>query len=217
MSQRIAVAGVVVTGLAVAGVAASLGTAALDASRPPAVCPRLNDFVRVEFGDWGGEGTPIPARRGFALAGSEGANRPGGFMIFGSATAATATTDRACRRTRVLANPSRERLSKPFLYRRTKSGYTYFEASDRTRLFGERLRAPGHIGDPLTNREAWGVSFRCAARGPVTIVIVDSRDAAGRVVGSYFSARVGRELLGTAVLRRAGNSFFRVSRRCEQL
>jgi hypothetical protein len=48
-------------------------------------------------------------------------------------------------------------------------------------------------------------------------VIVDSRDQAGRVVGSYFSARVGRELLATAVLRKRGDSFFRVSRRCEQL
>jgi hypothetical protein len=213
MSKRVAVAGVVLAGLAVA----SLAAAARDASRPPAVCPRFDEFVRLEFGEWGGAGTSIPARTGFALAGSKGANRPGGFMIFGSATAASATTDRACRRTRVLPNPSRERLSRPFLYRRTESGNVYFVAGDGTTLPGERLRPPGHNTDPLTNRQAWGVSFRCAAGAAVTIVIVDSRDRAGRVVGSYFSARVGRELLATAVLRRGGDSFFRVSRKCEQL
>ena len=213
MSKWIAVAGVVLAGLAFA----TLALAARDASRPPAVCPRFDEFVRLEFGDWGGAGTPIPTRRAFALAGSTGANRPGGFMIFGSATAASATTDRACRRTRVLPNPSRARLSQPFAYRRTESGNAYFVAGDGTTLVGEALRPPGHSTDPLTSREAHGVSFRCAVGAAVTIVIVDSRDRAGRVVGSYFSARVGRELLGTAILRRDGDSLFRISRRCEQL
>lgn len=183
-----------------------------DASRPGVLCPRLDTAVQIEFGDWGGEGTGIKRER-FALAGSKGANRPGGFMIFGSATPTRATTDRACRRTLVQPDPSRQRLSRPISYRRTSNGNAYFVASDGGQIPGERLHSGGI--DPVISRMAWGVSFRCTVGTGVTILIIDSRDRAGRVVGSYFSVRLGRELLATAVLRQQGESFFRISSRCE--
>lgn len=202
-----------VTTLAAAAVVPSFAPAGRDASRPPVACPRLLDKVWIDFGEWGGPGTGI-ARERFALTGSKGANRPGGFMIFGSATPTRATTDRACRRTSVLPNPSRQRLSRPFTYRRTSNGNVYFAASDGRQVPGERLH-PGGV-DPVISRLAWGITYSCLVGTRVTVLITDSRDRAGRVVGSYFSARVGRELLATAVLREQGESFFRISSRCEQ-
>jgi hypothetical protein len=182
-----------------------------DASRPTVLCPALKDAVDVAFGAWGGEGTQI-RREQFALAGNEGANRPGGYMIYGSATPTRATTDQACRRAVARPNPDRRRLSGPFSYRKAGQN-VYFAARDGTRLIPEWLIL-GTID--FTDRMRFGVRFRCPVRSAITILITDSRDRAGRVVGTYFSVRVGRELLATAVLRQQGESFFRISSRCDQ-
>jgi hypothetical protein len=214
MTKRIAAVLVLAAGLGAATAAPHVASAADDASHPPAICPRLDGFVQLEFGEWDGPLSSSPRER-FALAGSEGANRPGGLMMFGFATAARATSDRACRLTRVRPNPSLARLSQPFVYRRTGTGNAYFTGRGGTVLAGERLRPPGH-SEAFAQRNPWGVRFRCAVGARVTVLMVDSRDRAGRVVGTYFSARVGREMLATATLRTRGESFFRISRRCDR-
>lgn len=206
-----------------AGVAAALAVVAaavalpasgnLGASSPTVACPLLIGTVDVEFGLWGGGDSHRPRER-FALAGSYGAgNRTGGFMVYGSATPTRATTDRACRRTRARPNPTTRRLSKPHTYRTTSNGNPYFIAPDGAVLAGEFIY---HHNFTPASGLALGLSFRCPVPSGVTVLIADSRDRSGRVVGSYFSARLGRELLATAVLRRHGASTFRISNRCER-
>jgi hypothetical protein len=181
-----------------------------DASSRSVLCPRITRIFEIGFGKWGGEGTSIK-REFFALAGGDGANRPGGYLTYGLATATRADTDRACRPARLRPNPSRRRLSKPFRYRETANGNVYF--SGGRQLVADRL-VWGAID--ATDRQSYGVRFRCASGGEFAVLITDSRDRAGRVVGTYFSVRFRHELLATAVLREQGDSFFRISSRCQQ-
>lgn len=183
-----------------------------DASSPSVVCARSTRTFEIGFGKWGGAGTSIK-HEFFALAGGDGANRPGGYLNYGLATPTRADTDDSCRRTTLRPNPSRRRLSKPFQYRETPNGNVYFTGSGGRRIVAERV-SWGTID--ATDRESYAVRFRCAFGTRLAVLITDSRDRAGRAVGSYFSVRFGRELLATAVLREQGQSFFRISSRCEQ-
>jgi hypothetical protein len=194
------------------------GAATLPASAPaePAastasvICTRITRTFEIGFGKWGGPGTGTRSEF-FALAGGTGANRPGGYLMYGLATPTRADTDDSCRRTRLRPNPSRRRLSKPFRYRETSSGNVYFTGEQQ--LFAEQI-SWGTID--ATDRQSHGVRFRCAGGRRFAILISESRDRAGRVVGTYFSVRFGRELLATAVLRERGDSFFRISSRCQE-
>jgi hypothetical protein len=181
-----------------------------EASSPSVVCTRITRIFEIGFGKWGGDGTSIK-REFFALAGGDGANRPGGYLTYGFATPTRAGTDGSCRRASPRPNPSRRRLSKPFRYAETPNGNVYFRGGRQ--LIADRL-VWGAI-DP-TDRQSYGVRFRCASGGRFAVLITDARDRAGRVVGTYFSVRFGRELLATAVLREEGESFFRISSRCQQ-
>jgi hypothetical protein len=183
-----------------------------DASSPSVVCTRITRTFEIGFGKWGGAGTSIKSEF-FALAGGAGANRPGGYLNYGLATPTRADTDDSCRRTTLRPNPSRRRLSKPFRYRETSNGNVYFIGSGGRQIVAERV-SWGTID--ATDRDSDAVTFRCAFGGRFAVLITDSRDRAGQVVGSYFSVRFGRELLATAVLREQGQSFFRISSRCEQ-
>jgi hypothetical protein len=183
-----------------------------EASTPSVVCARITRTFEIGFGKWGGAGTSIKSEF-FALAGGTGANRPGGYLNYGFATPTRADTDDSCRRTTLRPNPSRRRLSKPFRYRETSNGNVYFVGSGGRQIIAERV-SWGTID--ATDRESDAVRFRCAFGGRFAVLITDSRDRAGHVVGSYFSVRFGRELLATAVLREQGASFFRISSRCEQ-
>lgn len=200
--------------LALLGATASVPASAParpDASSPGVVCSRITRTFEIGFGKWGGPGTSIK-RELFALAGGAGANRPGGYLTYGFATPTRADTDDSCRRATLRPNPSRRRLSKPFRYRETPNGNVYFIGSGG-RLFAEEV-SWGTID--ATDRESSAVRFGCSFGGRLAVLIADSRNRAGRVVGSYFSVRSGRELLATAVLREQGESFFRISSRCQQ-
>lgn len=198
------------------GVVASMvpasAPARTDASVPSVVCARVTRTFEIGFGKWGGSGTSIK-REFFALAGGDGANRPGGYLTYGFATPTRAATDGSCRRTTPRSKPSRGRLSKPFSYRETANGNVYFRGGGGRQLIADRL-SWGTIDE--TDRMSVGVRFRCAFGTRLAVLITDSRDRSGRVVGSYFSVLFGRELLATAVLREQGESFFRISSRCEQ-
>jgi hypothetical protein len=197
----------------VAATAAVAGSAPAtsDVSTASVVCTRISRTFEIGFGKWGGAGTGTKSEF-FALAGGTGAKRPGGYVTYGLATPTRADTDDSCRPARLRPNPSRRRLSRPFRYRETSNGNVYFTGSGG-RLIADRI-SWGTID--ATDRESVGVRFQCASGGRFSVLITDSRDRAGRVVGSYFSVRFGRELLATAVLREQGQSFFRISSRCEQ-
>ena len=184
-----------------------------DASRPPVACPRLSETVWIEVGEWGGAGTTLRRER-VALVVSQDANRRGGYIVYGSATPTRADTDQFCRPTAVRREPDRRRLSKPFYYRRTSNGNAYFTTRGGDVLPGDFLHRRSY--DVVTDRHAHGLTYICPVGRAVTILIADSRDRNGRVVGTYFSVRLGRELLATAVVRKRGESFFRISSRCEQ-
>lgn len=183
-----------------------------EAASPSVVCARITRTFEIGFGKWGGQGTSIKAEF-FALAGGAGADRPGGYLTYGLATPTRAATDQSCRRTTLRPNPSRRRLSKPFRYRETSNGNVYFRDGGGRQLIADRI-SWGTIDE--TDRLSVGVRFRCAFGARLSVLITDSRDRSGRVVGSYFSVRFGRELLATAVLREGGGSFFRISSRCKQ-
>jgi hypothetical protein len=197
----------------IAGTAAVPGSAPArsDASTSSVICTRISRTFEIGFGKWGGPGTGTK-NEFFALAGGTGASRPGGYVTYGLATPTRADTDDSCRRVRLRPNPSRRRLSKPFRYRETSNGNVYFTGSGG-RLIADRI-SWGTID--ATDRESVGVRFQCAFGGRFAVLITDSRDRAGRVVGSYFSVRFGRELLATAVVREQGESFFRISSRCQE-
>jgi hypothetical protein len=209
LSRRRAFLLALLTGAATVPASAPAGP---EASSPGVACARITRTFEIGFGKWGGAGTSIK-REFFALAGGDGANRPGGYLNYGLATPTRADTDASCRRTTLRPNPSRRRLSKPFRYRETSNGNVYFAGGGARQLVADRLWW-GAI-DP-TDRESYGVRFRCASGGRFAVLITDSRDRAGRVVGTYFSVRRGRELLATAILREEGESFFRISSGCEQ-
>ncbi|MEX2210665.1 MAG: hypothetical protein WD689_02740 [Gaiellaceae bacterium] len=204
MTTRIGSA-LAVLGVAVALTATALGRA--PAAHAPAVCPRFDPAFRLEFGAWGGPGTPLPKRELFAAAVTRGSDRAGGHMIWGSATPTKATVDPACRPARLAARPIETRLSKPYTYR--VSGHSgWVKAPNGDRLFLERVERT--TSDPRVTRGALAVSFKCVASGPVTVAMTNSGG------GTYFTVRIRRELYATAAVRPNDEFTFRVSNRCER-
>ncbi|MEX2212095.1 MAG: hypothetical protein WD689_10085 [Gaiellaceae bacterium] len=172
----------------------------------PSICTRFSAAFWIEFGVWGGPGTPHRLREHFALVGSRGASRPGGYVIYGSATPTRVARDASCRPTRLAANPDDRKLSQPYSYR--PAGDNVYFTRGRDRLLGTQLHIRSF--DAVVQHDAVGVTFICAVPGEVTVFMTEVAD------GQYFSARIGRELFGTAVLRTGRPSTLRISKRCEQ-
>ncbi len=175
-----------------------------------AVCPRLLPFVEFAFGMWGGPGTSL-RREPFAALGSRGADRPSGYVIFGSVTPTRTYLDRACLLS-PLPTAGTAALSKPHTYRRAGEN-AYFEAADGERLIGSRLHQ--RSVSPLHLREANGITFSCPTQTRVQIRVRESKSGS-RVPGAALRVVHGREVLGLAVVRRDGQSTLRVSKRCEE-
>jgi hypothetical protein len=175
------------------------------ASHAPATCPRLDPVFTLEFGAWGGPGTPLPRRELYAAAVTRGSDELGGHMIYGSATPTKATVDPACRPTRLAPRPSEARLSGVYRYRvvghsgtfRSPSGdVVYLEPVDRTTF------------DPGVTRGALAATFKCFVPGRVTVAMTNSKG------GTFMTVRIGRELYATAAVRPSDDFTFRVSKRC---
>lgn len=179
------------------------------ASAAPALCRLLDETLVLEFGSWGGAGTL--RREQFAAAGSAGAARGGGWVIYGAATPTRAETDRGCRRAARWPAPSKRALTGAYRYRRTSEGATYFRTPEGERLIGDRLHRRSI--DVIASRLAFGVGFACLRRGPVLVRVTDVRSG-GRTVGSRLVVGVRTEVVAEAVVRDAGESFFRVARDC---
>jgi hypothetical protein len=176
------------------------------ASARRVVCPRLQPYVELAFGMWGGAGTSL-RREYFAVVGSWGAKKPGAYVIFGSASANRAQTDAACARTSISPGASQTTLSKPFVYRRAGAN-AYFRAAKGEQLIGELLHR-GSLSE-LHLREPNGVSFEC----PTTSrVIVETRAMTG---GNELRVSHGTALLAVASVRSDGASSFRISNRCQR-
>jgi hypothetical protein len=164
-------------------------------------CPRLSDTVNLAFGVWD------QRRTQFALVGSRGVNREGGYVILGAGTETGATTDRLCRRSAPPRNASQARLSKPYVYKKAQDN-VYFQASDGERILGDLL----HVRSVtvVARRGALGVEYHCVVGSGVTVRVRELRG------GAELRVFDGRQALATAVVRRQGQSSFRVSDRCEE-
>jgi hypothetical protein len=181
------------------------------ASRPPAVCPRLLLEVEFAFGMWGGPGTPLQ-REQFAAVGSSGADKPGGYVIFGSATPTKAYRDPVCQRSSVPQGIQSTGLAQIYRYR-VAGGNAYFIGVDGDRIVGELLHP--RTASTLHLREPSGVAFSCPTSGRVTVRLKDIRQG-GRSVGTELRVFDSRRLLGLAAVRRSSASYFRVARSCVQ-
>ena len=190
--------------------AAALAASALGGStvsHEPVVCPRLDASFDLEFGAWGGPGTGLAKRELYAAAVTRGANRLGGYMIYGSATPTRAVTDPACSATPLASSPSASRLSGSYTYR--LSGHSgWFAAPNGERLFLELVNRTSL--DPKVTRGALALTFKCIVPGRLTVAMSNIRG------GTFFTARIGRELLATAAVRSNNDFTFRVSKRCER-
>lgn len=177
------------------------------AARAPVVCPRLDPAFLLEFGAWGGPGTPLATRELYAAAVTRGSDQEGGHMIYGSATPTKATTDPACRPTRLAARPIESRLSGRYTYRLTGHSGFFRSPSGETVFLKPVSRT---TFDPRITRGALAASFKCFVPGKVTVAMTNSRG------GTFFTARIGRELYATAAVRPNDDFTFRVSKRCRR-
>lgn len=187
------------------------GPVAFDASRPPFVCPRLRPAVELAFGMWGGPGTSLQ-REQFALVGSWGADRYGGYAIFGAATPTKAYRDPACARSSMPSGAGSGGLAQVYRYRKAGNN-AYFVGADGDRIIGELLH-PRTIS-ALHVREPSAVGFTCVTTGRVIVRLKDVKEGA-RSVGTEMRVFDARKLLGVAVVRKSGASYFRVAGSCTQ-
>jgi hypothetical protein len=185
---------------AIALVGAAAGGA--PASHAPAICPRFDPGFRLEFGTWGGPGTSIPRHELYAAAVTSGSSKNSGRLAYGSATPTKATVDSACRATRLAANPSYQRLSGRYRWRRVGRSGVFRTPSGDT-LYLEP--ATGVTYDP---RGAQAVTFLCVVPGRVTVAMANSGG------GTFMTVRIGRELYATAAVRPDNDFTFRISQRC---
>jgi hypothetical protein len=184
------------------------GPVGFDASRPPFVCPRLRPTVDLAFGLWGGPGTSLQ-REQFAVVGSWGADKYGGYAIFGAATPTKAYRDPACARSSGDAGGS-VRLAQVYRYRKAGNN-AYFVGADGDRIIGELLHP--RTASALHVREPSGVNFTCPTTGRVIVRLKDVKEGA-RSLGTEMRVFDARKLLGIAVVRRSGASYFRVAASC---
>jgi hypothetical protein len=178
-------------------------------ARGTALCPRPV-ALRLEFGSWS-EPRPGSPHEFFAAVWTRGGRGPGGLDIYAAVTPAASRLNRLCKRIvqRGLSSPAA--LRAPFAYRLTDSGNAYFVDAG-----GAVTPGSPHwcCVDPIAQRHASGVIFAC----DVAQRVVVHTHPLERQGGQYLSVRTqrSRKLLALAILKRSGESSFRVSKSCQQ-
>jgi hypothetical protein len=177
-------------------------------ARGTAVCPHPI-ALRVEFGAWS-EPRPGSPHEFYSAVWTRGGRGAGGLDIYATATAAVPRINRLCRRVARRGGTSQAALRAPLFYRFTDSQNAYFVDAAGT----ETAASPTHRGsvNPIADRHPFGVRFQCDV---TQRVVVHTHALAGQG-GHYLSVRTerSRKLLALAILRRAGDSSFRVARSC---
>jgi hypothetical protein len=178
-------------------------------ARGTAFCPRPV-ALRLEFGSWS-EPRPGSPHEFFAAVWTRGGRGPGGLDIYAAITPAASRINRVCKRIvqRGLSSPAA--LRAPLTYRLTDSGNAYFVDSSGTVTPGSPHWC---CVDPIAQRHASGVIFAC----DVAQRVVVHTHPLERQGGHYLSVRTqrSRKLLALAILKRSGESSFRVSKSCSQ-
>lgn len=178
-------------------------------ARGTALCP-LPAALRFEFGSWS-EPRPGSPHEFFAAVWTRGGSGEGGLDIYAAVTPTTSRINRLCKRIVQRGVSSPRRLGAPFAYRITDSGNAYFvDPSGAVTPGSPHTRSV----DPIAARNAIGIAFDCniAQR-----VVVHTHPLA-RQGGQYLSVRTqrSRNLVAVAILRRSGESSFRVSKGCRK-
>jgi hypothetical protein len=178
-------------------------------ARGTALCPRPL-ALRLEFGSWS-EPRPGSPHEFFAAVWTRGGRGAGGLDIYAAVTAGQSRIDRLCKRIVQRGVSSPAALRPPITYRLTDSGNAYF-------VDAHGAVTPGSphwcCVDPIAQRHASGVIFAC----DVAQRVVVHTHPLERQGGQYLSVRTqrSRKLLALAILRRSGESSFRVWRSCQQ-
>jgi hypothetical protein len=177
-------------------------------ARGTALCPAPLG-LRIEFGAWS-EPRPGSPHEFYAAVWTRGGRGAGGLDIYATATAAVPRINRLCRRVARRGGTSQAALRAPLFYRFTDSQNAYFVDAAGT----ETAASPTHRGsvNPIADRHPFGLRFQCEV---TQRVVVHTHALAGQG-GHYLSVRTerSRKLLALAILRRSGDSSFRVSRSC---
>jgi hypothetical protein len=205
-----------VTPLIIASLALSLvggGTSASEqlpgVARGTVLCPRPI-ALRLEFGAWS-EPRPGSPHEFYAAVWTRGGRGAGGLDIYAAATAAAPRANRLCRRIVQRGANSPAALRAPLFYRLTDSQNAYFVDAAGNQTAG----SPTHVRtvNPIADRHPFGLRFQCDV---AQRVVVHTHALAGQG-GHYLSVRTqrSRKLLAVAILRRSGDSSFRVSRSCQ--
>jgi hypothetical protein len=176
-------------------------------ARGTALCPRPV-ALRLEFGSWSEprQGSP---HEFFAAVWTRGGRGQGGLDVYAAVTAGQSRINRLCKRIVQRGVSSPAALRAPLTYRMTESGNAYFVDSSGTVTPG----SPHVVGvDPIAARHAVGEIYECDV---AQRVVVHTHPLAGQG-GQYLSVRTqrSRKLLALAILKRSGDSYFRVSRNC---
>lgn len=178
-------------------------------ARGTALCPPPV-ALRLEFGSWS-EPRPGSPHEFFAAVWTRGGRGAGGLDIYAAVTPAASRINGLCKRIVQRGVSSTAALRAPLTYRLTDSGNAYFVDSSGTVTPG----SPHVVGvDPIAARNAVGVIYEC----DVAQRVVVHTHPLGRQRGQYLSVRTqrSRKLLALAILKRSGESSFRVSRSCQQ-
>ena len=177
-------------------------------SRGTALCPRPV-ALRLEFGAWS-EPRPGSPHEFYAAVWTRGGRGAGGLDIYAAATAAAPRINRLCRRIPRRGVSSPAALREPLFYRFTDSLNAYFVDAGGN----ETAASPTHRGgvNPIADRNPFGLRFQCDV---AQRIVVHAHALAGQR-GHYLSVRAerSRRLLAVAILRRSGDSSFRVARSC---
>lgn len=178
-------------------------------ARGTALCPRPV-ALRVEFGSWS-EPRPNSPHEFFAAVWTRGGSGEGGLDIYASVTPTSSRINRLCRRIGQRGVSSAAALGPPFSYRMTDSGNAYFvDASGAVTPGSPHLRSV----NPIAERHGVGIRFECN----VAQRIVVHTHPLERQGGHYLSVRTqrSRKLLALAILKRSGESLFRVGKGCQR-
>jgi hypothetical protein len=179
-------------------------------ARGTALCPRPV-ALRVEFGSWS-EPRPGSPHEFFAAVWTRGGSGEGGLDIYAAVTPSASRINRLCKRIVQRGVSSTATLGAPLSYRMTTdSGNAYFvDASGAVTPGSPHVRGV----DPIAARNAIGVAFECNTAQRVVV----HTHPVERNGGQYLSVRAqrSRKLLALAILKRSGESSFRVSKSCQR-
>ena len=178
-------------------------------ARGTALCPRPV-ALRLEFGSWS-EPRPGSPHEFFAAVWTRGGRGQGGLDVYAAVTPAQSRINRLCKRIvqRGVSSPSA--LRAPLTYRMADSGNAYFVDARGTVTPG----SPHFAGvDPLAGRNAVGLIYECDV---AQRVVVHTHPLAAQG-GQYLSVRTqrSRKLLALAILKRSGQSSFRIAKSCRE-